>query len=124
MINFIDGRSVEVTTSRFGSMWYVHPVRKTSVMRITRTFSIGYQSKQGKTIRSNELQKQFLKELTTEHVSIRATYKDGGFLHRSNHSTVQFTFIFEERDSSWGEQRLQELVDKVLTLQANKNEEA
>lgn len=117
MISLIDGRSVEVTTSRFGSIWYLHPVRKTACMRITHTFNIGYQSRQGKTIRSNELQKQFLKELTTEHVSIRATYKDGGFLHRSNHSTVRFTFIFEERDSSWGEQRLQELLDKVLTLQ-------
>lgn len=118
MIIFIDGYSVEVTASRFGSEWYVHPVRKTACMRITRTFGIGYQSNQGKTIRSNELQKQFLKELATENVSVRVTYKDGGYLHRSNHSTTQFTFIFEEKDSSWGEQRLQELVDKVLTLQA------
>ena len=117
MIIFIDGYSVEVTASRFGSEWYVHPVRKTACMRITRTFGIGYQSNQGKTIRSNELQKQFLKELATEKVSVRVTYKDGGYLHRSNYSTTQFTFIFEERDSSWGEQRLQELLDKVLTLQ-------
>lgn len=124
MIILIDGRSVEVTPSRCGSTWYVHPVRKTACMRITRTFNIGYQSTQGKTIRSNELQKQFLKELATEKISVRATYKDGGYLHRSNHSTVQFTFIFEEKDSSWGEQRLQELVDKVLTLQANKSEGA
>lgn len=122
MIIFIDGRSVEVTASRYGSMWYVHPVRNTACLHVKRTFTIGYQSKQGRVIRCNELQRQFLKELATERVSVRATYKDAGYLHRSTNSTAHFTFMFEEKDSSWGEQRLQELLDKVLTLQVNKSE--
>ena len=116
MIIFIDGRSVEVTASRCGSMWYTHPVNKRSCMQQKRDFVIGYHSRQGKVSRCNEIQKQFLKELHTENVSVRVIYKDAGYLHRTKNSTIQCTFIFEERDSSWGEQRLQELLDKVLEL--------
>ena len=114
---YIDGHSTNVSMSRLGSMWYEHPVRKTSCMHIKRNFALGYQTKQGSISRSNEIQKQFLDELKTDNLSIRIQYKEDGYLYSFNNLVMQFTFIFEEKDSSWGEQRLQELLDKVLTLQ-------
>lgn len=114
---FIDGHTVEVTKSRGGSEWYTHPVRKTACVSVKRNFVLGYHSKQGRISRSNEIQKQFLDELKTDNLSIRIQYKEDGYLYSSNNLVMQFTFIFEEKDSSWGEQRLQELLDKVLTLQ-------
>ena len=56
---YIDGHRTHVAMSRLGSMWYEHPVRKTSCMRIKRNFALGYQTKQGLVSRSNEIQKQF-----------------------------------------------------------------
>lgn len=117
---YIDGHNTHVEMSRHGSMWYKHPVRGTLCMHIKRDFALGYQTKQGRISRSNEVQKQFLQELHTEMLSVRVTYKDAGFLHHSNNVLASFTFKFEEKDSSWGEQRLQELLDKVLTLQAKR----
>ena len=114
---FIDGHQVEVTDSRGGSEWYIHPVRKTACMSVKRNSVLGYHSKQGRISRCNEIQKQFLDELKTDNLSIRIQYKEDGYLYSSNNLVMQFTFIFEEKDSSWGEQRLQELLDKVLTLQ-------
>ena len=114
---FIDGHTVEVTESRSGSEWYTHPVRKTACVSVKRNYILGYHSKQGRISRSNEIQKQFLDELKTDNLSIRIQYKEDGYLYSSNNLVMQFTFIFEEKDSSWGEQRLQELLDKVLTLQ-------
>lgn len=113
---FIDGHQVEVTRSRGDSEWYTHPVRKTACMSVKRSFVIGYHSKQGRISRCNEIQKRFFNELRIDKVSVRITYKDGGYLHRSRCVTAQFAFFIEERDPSWGEQRLQELLDKVLEL--------
>lgn len=114
---FIDGKAVEVSYSRNSSQWYTHPIRNTMCMCVKRSFTIGFQTKHGKISRCNQIQKQFLYELHAEKVSVRIQYKDAGYLHKSTDTVARFTFIFEERDPQWGEQRLQEMLDKVLALQ-------
>lgn len=115
---YIDGHNTHVETSRWGSIWYKHPVSKNPCMKVKKNFAIGYQTRLGKISRSNELQKHFLKELETENISIVVTFRDAGFLHRSNNALMHFTFQCEEKDSNWGEQRLQELLDKIIEMKA------
>ena len=117
MKTYIDGHRVHCELSREGSLWYTHPTNKRRCMRAKRNFALGYQTNLGIISSCNSIQKQLFQELAEKGVTMQIEYRDAGFLHNTTNRLASFTFTFEETDDSWGEQRLQELLDKVLTLQ-------
>ena len=114
MKTYVDGHRVHCELSREGSLWFIHPTKKRRCMRVKRNFALGYQTNLGKISRCNSLQKQLFQELSEKGLGLQIEYRDAGYLHYSTNHLVTFTFTFEESEDSWGEQRLQEALDKVI----------
>lgn len=113
---YIDGHGTHVERSRHGSIWYKHPVTKNDCMQVIKSVRLGYQTKLGKISQCNTMVKEFLEKFATTDINIRIRYTDQGTEPRSHNVIVGFIFICEEKNSDWGEQRLQELLDKIIEL--------
>lgn len=111
----IDGKVVVTTLSRHGSKWYVNPKNDRSCMIVSRIFDIGYNSKLGKISRCNEFQRRLSKALNVSGMSIKISYKASTHYSNSNHHTVKFTFVCQENEPAWNEQRLQEMLDTIMS---------
>lgn len=117
MKTYVDGHKVHCELSRNGSLWFKHPTKKIQCMRAKREFALGYQTNLGLISRCNSLQKQLFQELGDKGLNMQIEYRDAGFLHHSTNRLVSFTFTFEETEDSWGEQRLQDVLDKILAYE-------
>ena len=111
----ISGVNSPLEPGRSNSYWFTH-IDGDKCMQVSKVFNIGYASKLGGLSLANKKRNELLALLTVEHISTIITFTDEGFAHRTNTRLFQFNICFKEKDRSWGEQRLQDLLDEVIKL--------
>ena len=111
----ISGVNSPLEPERSGSYWFTHSDGD-KCMQVVKLFNLGYASKLGALSLAAKKRNELLRLLTTENMSIVITFVDKDCAPRSYSRIFQFNICFKEKDRSWGEQRLQDLLDEVIKL--------